>query len=380
MYSKSLPELPVACATSKNIPWRLAGASALLGVSSNTMRAYADNAGVHIKRAADFKPGAPQVRVFDPSQIFQIAAWRRAQGYTKFTAHSPTVITVDVIKGGTGKTTTSVELAVHLQLNGIRTLLVDLDIQANATQMLGYEPDLTMEEAESYDLLPEAIVENTFASILLPYILSKSGARQGTTTPPAEQIIKKPFGEAGPHLIPSDPYLGDVEAALAKASGQRELYLRRILESNYGFNASDYDVIIFDCPPSVSFLSSAAIAAADIVVAPIRMDLFSIKGLSRLMGEINTLESEYRLKPELIILPTHYAPQFSRISRMQQTLTAYRELMAPCVISASEQFPKSLDQYMPLTLQAPTSQGSKEYKIFAEFIQSRIIAGSGNKK
>ena len=123
---------------------------------------------------------------------------------------------------------------------------------------------------------------------------------------------------------------------------------------------------------NLSLVSTNAIAAADIVIAPIRMDLFSIKGLSRLMGEINTLESEYRLKPELIILPTHYAPQFSRISRMQQTLTAFRDLMAPCVISASEQFPKSLDQYLPLTLQVPTSQASKEYKVFAEFVPKRL--------
>ena len=104
------------------------------------------------------------------------------------------------------------------------------------------------------------------------------------------------------------------------------------------------------------------------------MDMFSIKGLSRLMGEINTLETEYKLKPELIILPTHYAPQFSRISRMQQTLTAYRDMMAPCVISASEQFPKSLDQYLPLTLQSPTCQASKEYRVFSEFVHSRILA------
>lgn len=366
-------------AQTSTLLYRLAGASALLGVSSNTMRTYADNAGVNIKRAGDLKPGAPSVRVFDPAQMFQIAAWRRGQGSAKFPERKPIVITVDVIKGGTGKTTTSVELALHLQLTGLKVLLIDLDIQANATQMMGYEPDLTMSEATTYDLNPEAIVEHTFASIMLPYIVSKSGSRGGIACPPVNELIKMPFGAAGPHLIPSDPFLGDVEAALATATGQRELYVRKMIETSYGFNAKDYDVIIFDCPPSVSFISSSAIAAADIVIAPIRMDMFSIKGLSRLMGEINTLESEYGVKPELIILPTHYAPQFSRISRMQQTLTGYRDLMAPCVISASEQFPKSLDQYLPLTIQSPTSQAAKEYKVFSEFIHSRILARGGRK-
>ena len=362
-----------------NLQYRLAGASALLGVSSNTMRTYADNAGVRIKRAGELKTGAPAVRIFDPDQIFQIAAWKRGQNLHRLPERRPIVITVDVIKGGTGKTTTSVELALHLQLTGLKVLVIDLDIQANATQMLGYEPDLTIGEAETYDLMPDAIVEHTFASIMLPYIASKSGSRGGMQCPPANELIKMPFGIAGPHLIPSDPFLGDVEAALATATGQRELYVRRIIEANYGFDAKSYDVIIFDCPPSVSFTSSSAIAAADIVIAPIRMDMFSIKGLSRLMSEINTLESEYKLKPELIILPTHYSPQFSRISRMQQTLTGYRDLMAPCVISASEQFPKSLDQYLPLTLQSPTCQASKEYRVFSEFVHSRILARGGKK-
>src|SRR5450830_515521 len=128
--------------------YRLRAAGSLLGVTDNTLRSYADGAGIEVKRASDITPGAPSIRVFQPDTLFKLAAWRRAQGNTKFpkAGSGPVVISVDVVKGGTGKTTTAVELALHLQLMGLKTLLIDLDSQANATQMFGYEPDLTLEE------------------------------------------------------------------------------------------------------------------------------------------------------------------------------------------------------------------------------------------
>lgn len=366
------------------LQYRLRAAGALLGVTDNTLRGYADTAGIEVKRASDITPGAPAIRVFAPETLFQLAQWRRSQGYVKGPAPvGPTVITVDVIKGGTGKTTTSVETALHLQLLGLRVLLIDLDIQANATQLMGYEPDLTLDEAEAYGVSEEAIVTDTFAAVLLPYLESKTrgGPTKATS---AVNVIKKPFGENGPHLIPADTYLGDVEQALANAKGQREMYIRQLLAASRqgaipGFNASDYDVIIFDCPPSVSFTSTAALAAADFVIAPIRLDAFSVKGLTKLMGEINALDETYSVRPELVILPTHYAPQLARIGRMQTQLNNYRDLLAPNVISVSEEFPKSLDNYLPLTLQKPTSNPAKEYKLFAEHMHAKILLKAAEK-
>lgn len=372
-------------AHTEHLQYRLRAAGALLGVTDNTIRGYADNAGITVKRASDITPGAPSVRVFEPDTLFRIAQWRRQQGYVKGPSTGPTIITVDVIKGGTGKTTTSVETALHLQLLGLKVLLVDLDIQANATQLMGYEPDLTVEEAEAYGLALPAIVTETFSNLILPFLEAKNRGVVRVTTGELTNVIKKPFGDFGPHLIPADTFLGDVETALANSKGQRELYIRQfITAANEGkipfFETSKYDVIIFDCPPSVSFTSTAALAAADIVIAPIRLDAFSVKGLTKLMSEINALDEAYQVRPELVILPTHYAPQFARIGRMQAQITQYHELLAPNVISATEEFPKSLDNYLPLTLQKPTSNGAKEYKLFAEYIHSKILAKSSAKK
>jgi cellulose biosynthesis protein BcsQ len=366
-------------ADTSGLQYRLRAAGTLLGVTDNTLRGYADNAGIPVKRASDITPGSPAVRVFEPETLFRLAQWRRAQGYTKSPSRQY-VITVDVIKGGTGKTTTAVELALHLQFLGLRCLLIDLDIQANATQMMGYEPDLTPDETSQYGVTENAIVTHTFSHILIPFIESQTrgGGLRLTGESPAS-IIKMPFGEAGPHLVPADTFLGDVEQTIASARGTRELYIRQLLDKARsgevpGFDIAGYDVILFDCPPSVSFTSTAALAAADFVVAPIRLDAFSVKGLIKLMREIDVVDKTYGVRPELVILPTHYAPQLTRIGRMQTQLQQhYRDLISPSAISVSEDFPRSIDNYLPLTMLKPTSNASREYRVFAEFMLGKMI-------
>ena len=115
------------------------------------------------------------------------------------------------------------------------------------------------------------------------------------------------------------------------------------------------------------------------MIAPVRMDAFAIKGLIRLMGEIESIDATYKVRPELVILPTHYAPQIARIGRMQAKINQYKDLLAPNVISASEDFPKSLDQYLPLSLQRPSCTATSEYRMFAEFIQGKVLSMSAKK-
>jgi chromosome partitioning protein len=368
-------------AETSNLIYRVRAAGALLGVTDNTMRGYADNAGIHVKRASDTNPNAPGIRVFDPATLFEIGQWRRNHSYIKTPPRDgrPIVVAVDVIKGGTGKTTTSVELAIHMQLFGMRVMLIDLDVQANATQLMGYEPDLTMDEAESYNLTSEAIVTDTFASLLIPYLDRARGSPNLRQQGAGGFMVKTPFGDHGPKLVPADTFLGDIEQALANAKGQRELYIRQFLAAANkgqiaGFDISDIDLIIFDCPPNVSFTSTAALAAADYVVAPVRLDAFSIKGLTRLMTEINSLDEGYQVRPELVILPTHYAPQLVRMGRMQAQINKYKHCIADSTISASEEFPKSLDNYLPLSLQKPLCNSAREYKGFAQEMLDKMVS------
>ena len=102
------------------------------------------------------------------------------------------------------------------------------------------------------------------------------------------------------------------------------------------------------------------------------MDSFAVKGLSRLVSEINGLaERSPEVRPQLIVLPTHYSTNIKRVSRMQQQLQAYQNNLAgSVVISASELFPKTQENYLPLTLQMPTSPPVGEYRLFTEFLLS----------
>lgn len=370
-----------------SLQYRMRAAVSLLGVTDYLLKDYEKKSGTKIRRASELNSGVPPTRIFDIDTIFKIAQWRgQSTNRKKLPSHSrcPVTIAVQLVKGGVGKTTSAVELAIHLQLCGLRVLLVDLDIQASATQMMGYEPDLTLPEAETYGLTPDAIVTETFASVLLPFMGRRStdGWRQTTLTD--RDVIKTPFGEDGPHLIPADTFLGDIEQAITLAKGHRELSIRNLISSagdgvSPAFPVSKYDVLIFDCPPNVSFSSTAALAASDFVVAPVRLDAFSIKGLTRLMAEIETLDESYKLRPELVILPTHYAFQLSRISRMNDKLQSYRSMLADRPINASEEFPKSLEHYLPLSLQKPLSNQSKEYRFFAEFMLGKIIKKAAEK-
>ncbi|WP_194726597.1 AAA family ATPase [Noviherbaspirillum malthae] len=352
--------------------YRLKAVAALLHVSENTLRNHLRDSGLEIQRANRKNPASPAVRLFSIGDVFRLAQWRREQELIKKVASSPIVIAVDLIKGGVGKSTTAGEVGIQLALQGYRVLMIDLDVQSNLTQLLGYESDLTVDEAAEHDLHPDAIVTGTFATICTQFMDSKNG--RGTKLQDVSSLIKHPFGPAGPALIASDTFLGDLEQAFTYAKGNRELVFRQLFHESAaghipGFNVAEYDFVIFDCPPSISFSSTNAIAAADIILAPIRMDSFAVKGLSRLVSEINGLrERSPEIRPQLLILPTHYSTNIRRVSRMQQQLQAYKDNLSPTVISSSELFPKTQENYLPLTLQQPTAAPVAEYRLFTEFL------------
>lgn len=360
--------------------YRLRAAEALLGVSHTTLRGYTEQSGVRVRRANEFNEQAVPSRVFEPETIFALAQWRREQGYVKGPAAGPVVVAVNVIKGGTGKTTTAVESAIHLQLMGLRTLCIDLDVQSNLSQSMGYESDLLPEEAEDHGITVEALVTSTFAHVVTPFVTaSNRGGSSRTPIEPIPDLIKMPFGPMGPHVICSDMYVSDMEMPITNSKGARELTFRDLFAQaatgKYpALDISRYDVIILDCPPNMSMTSTCALAAADILVAPVKMDAFARKGLVRLMGEVKSLGKSYPVvNPQMMILPTHYSPNIKRISRMQTELGKYAAMLSPQVISSSEDFPKSLDNYLPLTLQKPTSKSASEYRLFADALRSKIF-------
>lgn len=360
-----------------DVEHRLKSTAALLGLSENTLRNTLAEGGIEVKRANQDNPNAPAVRIFDIPKIFEIAQYRRAKKLSKGKeGKKPVVIAVALIKGGTGKSTTACEIGIQLQLAGMRVLLCDLDIQSNLSQIMGYESDLGLDEAQLFGLSNEAIVTGTFATICSPLLERKARPVD------ARSVLKFPFGPSGPALIPSDTFFGDLENLITMSTGPRELVFQRFFGESIagrvlGLNVSDYDVVILDCAPNVSFVATNAIASADLIVAPVKMDSFSVKGLSRLVSEINLLTESYPssvTNPQLVIIPTFYSTNLPRVSRMQGKLAKYRDFTSPYSISQSEEFPKSIEKYLPLTLLKPMCTPVKEYRMFVDYLIKKISA------
>ena len=175
------------------------------------------------------------------------------------------ILAVTNQKGGVGKTTTSVNLAASLTETGRKVLLIDLDAQGNAT--MGSGIDKHDVEQTGYDLL-----------------MGHANIR--------DVIV---YAEAaGYDLLPGNSDLTAAEVELLDKD-DRERRLRAALS----YVQNDYDLIVIDCPPSLSMLTVNALAAAHSVLIPIQCEYYALEGLSALLNTIERVRAS--INPELDI-------------------------------------------------------------------------------
>ncbi len=203
------------------------------------------------------------------------------------------VIAVANQKGGVGKTTTAVQLAAFLAQSGHRSLLVDLDPQANATSSLGI--DRSRLQATVYDALLDPA--ESAATVL-------ADVRPGLD------------------LVPSAGVLAGAEVELV-AAGQREYRLRAVLERL----APAYTVVLVDCPPSLGLLTVNALAAARYVLVPIQCEYLPLEGLAQLVTTLDLVKR--RLNPALDVLGVVLTMFDARTRLALQVVQEVRRVFGP---------------------------------------------------
>ncbi len=179
-------------------------------------------------------------------------------------------------KGGVGKTSITCNLAAIGAAQGLKTLVIDLDVQGNSTHYLVGEID-----AEQYPAEAQGVVG------LFKQMVGPRRMRQN----PDSFVWETPFDNL--FLMPSSPFLAQIEKDL---EARYKIYkLRDALEKL----ADEYDRIYIDTPPNFNFYSKSALIAANSVLIPFDCDSFARQSLYELMNNIEELQEDHN--PDLEI-------------------------------------------------------------------------------
>ncbi|MBI3578077.1 MAG: ParA family protein [Ignavibacteriales bacterium] len=243
------------------------------------------------------------------------------------------IIVVANQKGGVGKTTTAVNLAASLAVAEKRTLLVDIDPQANATSGIGVQP---LEGRTIYEVIIDGFnVSSTIVETQMPYLSA----------------------------IPSHINLVGAEIELVELEG-REHRLTNALKTIQ----ENYDFVVIDCPPSLGLLTLNALTAADSILIPVQCEYFALEGLGQLFNTVNMVKKT--LNPNLDIEGVLLTMFDSRLRLSNQILDEVKryfgEKVFKTIVSRNIRLSEAPSFGKPIILYDAICSGTRNYMELAK--------------
>jgi len=256
--------------------------------------------------------------------------------------HAARVFCIANQKGGVGKTTTTVNLAAGLAAIGRAALLIDLDPQGNATMGSGID-------------------KRTLAPSIYDVLLGGASLEEAT----------RRSEKGGYDIVGANRELAGAEIELVNLE-RRERRLRDALAPRLG----SYDVVLIDCPPSLSLLTLNGLCCAHGVVVPMQCEYFALEGLSDLVNTIRQVHAN--LNPDLQIIGLLRVMFDARITLQQQVSEQLKahfgSKVFDTVIPRNVRLAEAPSYGMPGVVFDPASKGAQAFVEFAREMAARVDA------